>query len=66
MTNKEYKKVYDLVLSLNFKCDYIKFKYGIYSLNLYSKNYTIFEGKHFKVFAYSLEEIKKEIKKVLK
>ena len=64
--NKEYKKVYDLVRSLKYKCDYIKFKNALYTLNIYSEDYNIFKGKHFKVFAYSLEELKQEIKEQLK
>lgn len=62
----EYKKVYDLVNSLKFECNYIKLQKGLFSLHIYSKDYTLFEGKHFKVFAYCLEDLKKEIKEVLK
>ena len=62
----EYKEVYNLVNSFNFNCDYIKNNYGFYSLNLFSKDYSIFKGLKYKINASSLEDLKTQIKEVLK
>ena len=60
--NKEYKKVYELVNKLNFTCDYIKFKYGIYTLNLYSKDFNCLgKGVEINLSYNNLERLKEEI-----
>ena len=63
---KEYKEIYDLIKSLKYRCNYIKFQNNLYLIHIYSKDYTFFGGKHFKVFASDLEDLKEEIKEVLK
>lgn len=64
--NKEYKKVYDLVNSLNFSCDYIKFKNGYYGLSLFSKEYNLFDGVRFNLTFTDLSELKTEIINLIK
>jgi archaellum component FlaC len=64
---KEYKEVYNLVNNLNYNCDYIKFKYGIYSLNLFSKDYNCLgNGRRIYISSVNLQELKQQIKEVLK
>ena len=64
--NKEYKKIYDLVLSLGFIPAYIHFSRGYFSLDIFSKDYTIFEGQRYSFMSVSLEELRKDIIEVLK
>jgi hypothetical protein len=64
---KEYKEVYNLVNSLNLSCDYIKFKYGIYSLNVYSMDFNALgNGLKYYVCAFSLEDLKNNILNIVK
>ena len=64
--NKEYKKIYEIVNNLNFSCDYIKFKNGYYSLNIFSKDYNIFEGVKYNFLENGLNELKEEIIEIIK
>ena len=62
---KEYLEVYDLVKSFNFSSDYVKFKYGTYSLTLFSPDYSIFNGFKYCVTDISLDGLKNQIKELL-
>ena len=62
----EYKKIYELVNNLNFSCNYIRFKYGFYSLKIYSKDYFIAEGKVYSMEYGSLKDMREAILNITK
>ena len=65
--NKEYKKVYDLVVSLGFSPAYIKYSRGLYSLEVFSLDYnTLGRGKWLKFMCPTLDILKEHLKEVLK
>jgi len=66
ITKKQFKSYVDVQKSGITNMWNIKLTKGIYSLNLYSQDFNNFEGEHFKVYAYDLEELKDYIKEVLK
>ncbi|MCK9545067.1 MAG: hypothetical protein M0R03_23875 [Novosphingobium sp.] len=60
---KEYKEVYDLINTLNYSPSYIRFKNGVYSLEVFSLDYSpLGKGVKFYFNAVGLEELKEEIK----
>lgn len=62
---KEYKKIYSLVLSLGYSPAYIHNKNGLFSLEVFPRNFNLYENSHFKFNAYDLQKLEEEIKIVL-